>query len=207
MLIHPHDVDTDFDLFCHWQYGSTVVCFARIENNTKLHSQGTFSFALQIVTNGSWIWYDPSSRIRDSFWNNDLPGCRSQGRTNRRAPPTKTAGTSSPQSSSWSKPSRHHSCRLRRISSSRQLLRGNVGHPQNPASHRKPHQRVSLNLCHCLTILCYLGRAFVWKTQMIFSQRFAKKWFVLWGLLLKLSLHVVVLGIKSPTHFPCQILP
>ena len=147
------------------------------------------------------------SRIRDSFWNINLPDCRSQGRRNRRAPPTKTAGTSSPQSSSWSKPSRHHSCRLRQISSSRQLLRGNAGHPQNPASHRKPHQRVSLNLCHCLTILCYLGRTFVWKTQMIFSQRFANGWFVLWGLFLKLSLHVVVLGIKSPTHFPCHILP
>ena len=29
-----HDIDTDgithFDLFCHWQYGSTVVCFASL---------------------------------------------------------------------------------------------------------------------------------------------------------------------------------
>ena len=53
-VVHDIDtVDTHFDLFCHWQYGSTVVCFARIENNTKLHSQGTFGFALQIATNGS----------------------------------------------------------------------------------------------------------------------------------------------------------
>ena len=30
------DVDTHFDLFCHWQYGSTVVCFAALSRQIWL---------------------------------------------------------------------------------------------------------------------------------------------------------------------------